>query len=228
MNFRPAMFVPQANSISEVSEPVTPPGVVKVGQTPKGETQKQMKGKVMQKKILNKALAALSVMAVLSAFSGRAEEDIKLQSQQAIADFQKADSSLKSFMDNAAGYAVFPSVGKGGLIVGGARGKGLLFEKGAVTGQTTMTQASIGAQAGGQTFAQIIVFESPGAVNDFKGGKFELSADVSAVAAAEGASKAANYKHGVAVFTLPKSGLMVQASVGGQKFKFEPLIPTGR
>jgi lipid-binding SYLF domain-containing protein len=81
---------------------------------------------------------------------------------------------------------------------------------------------------GGQSFAEIICFETQQAVDDFKTGKFEMSAEVSAVAASEGASKAAKYKNGVAVFTLPKKGLMFSASVGGQKFKYEPLTPTGR
>lgn len=161
--------------------------------------------------------------------ASQAADDLPAQAQQTISDFQNADSSIKAFIDNSAGYAVFPSVGKGGFIVGGARGKGLLYEKGAITGRTTMTQASIGAQAGGQTFSQIICFESPAAVSDFKQGKFELGADVSAVLASQGAAKSAKYKSGVAVFTLPKSGAMVQASVGGQKFSFEPLIaPTGK
>jgi len=114
--------------------------------------------------------------------------------------------------------------------VGGAGGKGVVYQKGNPVGRATMTQASIGAQAGGQTFSQVIFFETPAALSDFKSGKFEMSADISAVAAAEGASKSANYKKGVAVFTLSKRGLMVQASVGGQKFKFEPNVvePTGR
>jgi lipid-binding SYLF domain-containing protein len=147
---------------------------------------------------------------------------LRTEAQQGLASFLKADSGLKKLVDEAAGYAVFPNVGKGGLIIGGARGKGIVYEKGAAIGQATMTQASIGAQAGGQSFAQLILFESPAALADFKSGNFEMSAEVSAVAAAEGASKAAKYKNGVAVFTLPKKGLMVQASIGGQKFKFEP------
>ena len=183
----------------------------------------------MREKIRNVALA-VSVMAVLSTFNVQAAEDLRAQSRQAIDDFKRADSSMGTMFANSAGYAVFPDVGKGGFIVGGARGKGTVYEKGNPIGRATMTQASIGAQAGGQTFAEVIFFESPGALNDFKAGKFEMSADVSAVAAAEGASKSAKYKKGVAVFTLPKKGLMVQASVGGQKFNFEPesMEPTGR
>jgi lipid-binding SYLF domain-containing protein len=149
---------------------------------------------------------------------------LKAEAQQAIADLTKADSSLKKFFDESAGYAIFPNVGKGGFIVGGARGKGLVYEKAQIIGQATMTQASIGAQVGGQTFAEVIFFETPVALQDFKESRFEMSAEVSAVAASEGAAKAAKYKQGVAVFTLPKSGLMAQAAIGGQKFKFEPNI----
>lgn len=183
----------------------------------------------MKRKIPKLIFPAISMMALILTPNIRAANDIQLQSQQAIADFQNADPEIKSFIANSAGYAVFPDVGKGGLIVGGARGKGLLYEKGAITGQATMTQASIGAQAGGQSFAQIIFFETPAAVSDFKSGNFEMSADVSAVVVSQGAAQSAKYKNGVAVFAMPKKGLMVQASVGGQKFKFEPLIaPTGR
>ncbi len=182
----------------------------------------------MKNKYFNVALAIYSTAAICAVTSAFADDDMQTESQQAIASFQNADSGLKTFIDNSAGYAVFPDVGKGGLIVGGAHGKGLLYERGAVSGKTSMTQASIGAQAGGQSFAEIIFFQTPSAVSDFKAGKFEISADVSAVVAAEGASKSAKYKDGVAVFALPKKGLMVQASIGGQKFKYEPLMPTGR
>jgi lipid-binding SYLF domain-containing protein len=168
----------------------------------------------------------------LTAFVAAAEDDTaKLRSEatQAIAAFKSADPGLSTFFNNAAGSAVFPTVGKGGLIVGGAHGKGVVYEKANVIGQASMTQASVGAQVGGQTFSEVIFFESPQALSDFKEGKFEMSAEVSAVVAAEGASKAAKYKHGVVVFTLPKKGAMVQASIGGQKFKFQPeLEPTGR
>jgi lipid-binding SYLF domain-containing protein len=176
----------------------------------------------MKKKIRNLALAGFSVMAVLSSSTAQAAEDLRNECKQAVADFLKADSTLEKFVKDSAGYAIFPNVGKGGLVIGGAHGKGLVYEKSNVVGQATMTQASIGAQIGGQTFAEIIFFETPAALSDFKAGKFEMSAEASAVAAAEGASKTAKYKEGVAVFTRPKKGLMAQASIGGQKFKFEP------
>jgi lipid-binding SYLF domain-containing protein len=192
--------------------------------TPKKKTNERND---MKNKICSVAMA-LSLAWGLTATTAMAEDDLQGESKEAIANFLKTDPSLKKFIDESSGYAIFPSVGKGGLVVGGAHGKGLLYEKGAVTGQTSMTQASFGAQVGGQAFAEIIFFESSKAVSDFKTGKFEMSADVSAVAAAQGAAKSADYKNGVAVFTLPKKGLMVQASIGGQKFKFEPLQPTGR
>ena len=169
---------------------------------------------------------AFCALALLTVFSARAAEDfqnLQSESQQALANFLKVDPGLQKFLDEAAGHVIFPNVGKGGLVVGGAHGKGVVYERGRPAGVATMTQASIGAQVGGQTFAEIIFFETPDALSEFKTGKFEMSAEVSAVAAAEGASKAARYRHGVAVFTLPKKGLMVQASIGGQKFKFEPL-----
>jgi len=181
----------------------------------------------MRKKIRNTALA-VSVVAMLTGLASQAAEDLQAEAKQSVDAFKRADSTLATFFANSSGYAIFPDVGKGGFIVGGARGKGIVYEKGKPIGRATMTQASIGAQAGGQTFAEVIFFETPAALSDFKNGKFEMSAEVSAVAAAEGASQAAKYKRGVAVFTLPIKGLMVSASVGGQKFKFErPLQPTG-
>jgi len=177
----------------------------------------------MKPKNCNPILAAVLMMAVSLTLTGRAADDLQAEAQQAIDNFIKADSSLKQYFDTSAGYAVFPSVAKGGLVVGGAHGKGVLYEKGKPIGKVTLTQASIGAQAGGQAFGEAIFFETSNALENFKGGNFEMSADVSAVAASEGAAKSAKYKDGVMVFALPKKGLMFQASIGGQKFKYEPL-----
>ena len=167
-------------------------------------------------------LAALLVTAAFSTFTALAADELESESRQAVASFQQKDPGLKTFFDQAAGYAIFPSVGKGGFIVGGAHGKGLVYEKGTITGKASMSQASVGAQVGGQSFSEIIFFENAAALDDFKAGKFEMSAGISAVVAAEGASQTAKYTKGVAVFALPKKGLMAEASVGGQKFKFEP------
>lgn len=184
-----------------------------------------------QGEIMNK-MQCLATMLALAPFVAAAVDDadvLKTDATRTISVFKKADSGLAPFFEKSAGSAVFPNVGKGGFVVGGARGAGMVYEKDKVIGQASLTQASIGAQAGGQSFAEIIFFETPEALRDFTKGKFEMSADVSAVVAAEGAAKSAKYKNGVAVFTMPKKGLMVQASVGGQKFKFQPeLQPTGR
>ena len=182
----------------------------------------------MKKKMLNITVAAFSAAALfaVNAFG----DDLAVRSQQTITSFQNANPNLQSFMASSAGYAVFPSVGKGGLVIGGARGTGLLYQNGAIVGRTTLTQGSIGAQIGGQTFSQIIVFESPTAVSNFKSGNFQMGADVNAVALSSSVSKSVplTYSRGLAVFTMQQSGLMVQAAVSGQKFSFEPLMPTSR
>lgn len=150
-------------------------------------------------------------------------DQLKKDVADAIEAFKKADSSLDPFFKKAAGYAVFPHIGKGGFVFGGAHGEGLVQEKGKVIGKASLSQATFGAQIGGQVFREVIFFETAAAMDAFKESKLEMSAQVSAVAAAEGAGKNARYRDGVLVFTQPIKGLMAEASVGGQKFKFEKL-----
>ena len=135
--------------------------------------------------------------------------------------FRKASQSA-SFFSNAYGYAVFPTIGKGGIGIGGAHGNGVLFENGQPVGKVTMNQVTVGAQLGGQEFAEIIFLETPRNVSDLKFGKTKFSAEASAVALSEGASAKAKFTDGVAVFTATKGGMMFEASVGGQKFKYTP------
>jgi lipid-binding SYLF domain-containing protein len=154
----------------------------------------------------------------------RAAGDPAVEARQTLAVFLKADPGLKKFVDSSAGYAVFPSVAKGAVGVGGARGDGVLFlQGGAPIAKVTMTQVTIGLQLGGQSFSEIIFFENPKTLTEFRSGNFALAAQVSAVALAAGASKSARYENGVAVFTATNSGLMFEASVGGQKFSVKPL-----
>jgi len=150
------------------------------------------------------------------------KSDMRAAAEQTIAEFKQRDPSLQGFFGNSAGYAVFPTVGKGGLIVGGARGRGVLYEGGRVVGYCAISEASIGAQIGGESFSEVIFFENPVVLNDFKTGSFDFSAQVHAVAAKEEAGKQTKYQDGVAVFTLMKGGLMAAASVAGQKFSFDP------
>jgi lipid-binding SYLF domain-containing protein len=156
--------------------------------------------------------------------------------------FKKAGESA-SFFNNSYGYAVFPTIGKGGVGIGGAHGKGHVYEKGAYVGDASMTQVTVGAQLGGQAFSQIIFFEDKRAFDQFTTGEFEFGAQANAIAitAAAGASASTGagagtnksvssdtaatkggYKDGMAVFTVAKGGLMYEASIGGQKFSYKP------
>jgi len=142
--------------------------------------------------------------------------------QAAIAAFKATDPELNTFFDKAHGYAVFPSVGKAGMGIGGAYGKGVVYEQGEEIGSTTLKHISMGFEFGGESYREIIFFQDEKTLEDFKQGNYELGAQASAVAIKKGASKNADFDKGVAVFTQTKGGLMFDASVGGQKFTFEP------
>lgn len=132
------------------------------------------------------------------------------------------DMGLKKFFKEASGYAIFPNVGKGGFVIGGASGNGVVYENGTAIGMTSLKKVNIGLQAGGQALIEVIFFQNDAALAKFKQGNYEFSAEMSAVAADKGQAENANYKDGVVVFALPKAGLMVDASVGGQKFEYHP------
>lgn len=155
--------------------------------------------------------------------------------------FRHAGQS-SSFFRNAYGYAVFPTIGQGGVVVGAAHGNGRVYVGGKHVGDTSMTQLSIGAQLGGQAYSQIMFFQDKAAFDTFKGGNFEFDASASAVAitaaagakaGTQGASANASgdkmtaktagaYYKGMAVFTIVKGGAMYQATVAGQKFSYTP------
>jgi lipid-binding SYLF domain-containing protein len=163
------------------------------------------------------------VLVVLAAPTVRAGDDDLISSSRAVVEsFKKKDANVEKFLSSAAGYAVFPSIIKGGFIVGGAGGDGILFVGGQPVGKTSVGQASIGFQLGGESFSEIVFFENASTLNDFKKGNFALAAQASAVALSAGAAASANYQNGVAIFVATKTGLMYEASVGGQKFGFKP------
>ena len=155
--------------------------------------------------------------------------------------FKKAVES-KAFFDSAHGYAVFPNIGKGGLGVGGAYGKGRVYEKGKYVGDCSMSQVTLGFQFGGQAYRQIVFFKDSRAFQEFTSGSFEFGAEASAVAITAGAGAKANtagtsaganvgdkdakatgrYYKGMATFTVAKGGLMYEATIGGQKFSYKP------
>jgi lipid-binding SYLF domain-containing protein len=162
--------------------------------------------------------------------------------QDTIAVFKKAGAS-GTFFSKSYAYAVFPTVGSGALGVGGAYGKGRVYVHGAYSGDATMGQVSLGFQAGGKAYSQIIFFEDKRALDEFESGNFEFGADASAIAvtasanagaATNGASSGVSvgqsdattrgrtYEKGMAVFTVAKGGLMYSASIAGQKFSYSP------
>jgi len=147
---------------------------------------------------------------------------LEANAKAAVVTFKAQDPSMGKFFKSAHGYAVYPTVGKGGLGIGGAYGKGELFEQGEKVGYCDLSQATIGFQLGGQAYSEIIFFQTTSAFSQFKSGNYAFSAQASAIAASAGVSADADYDKGVAVFTMAKGGLMYEASVGGQKFSFVP------
>jgi lipid-binding SYLF domain-containing protein len=157
-------------------------------------------------------------------------------------DLFKHSGASAAFFDNNYAYAVFPTVGEGALVVGGAHGDGRVYVHGKWVGNVTMSQVSVGLQAGGKAFSEIIFFEDKRAYDEFRSGSFEFGADASVVAITAGASASAgtggtdaaasggkndattrgHYVKGMVTFEIAKGGLMGQVAVAGQKFKFSP------
>ena len=165
-------------------------------------------------------MAAMAVGCSTTPKSEEGKEDLQAGAQRAVDRMVTADPDLRSVIDSAYAHAVFPKVGKGGVIVGGAYGRGIVYEQGKMIGYADLTQASVGAQLGGQTYSELIAFENKEALERFKQNRVELSANASAVILKKGAAKAAKYENGVAVFVEPRAGAMAEASVGGQKFTY--------
>ncbi len=152
------------------------------------------------------------------AWAAATEQDVKT----ALSEFERTNPKIKPFLESAYGYAVFPTVAKGAIGIGGAHGDGLVYEKGKLIGATTLSQITIGFQLGGQAYRELICFQNKQALDRFKGENFEFDAQASGVAVTAGISFDASYEHGVAIFTMAKGGLMYEASIGGQKFSFAP------
>ncbi len=174
---------------------------------------------LLQRTIL---LAAVFVLAI-NAFgqSDAKKEEIVADAKVAKAEFIKADPKMANLFSKAYGYVIFPNVGKGAVGVGGASGNGVVYEKETQVGTAKMTQVSIGFQWGGQAYREVIFLEKKENMDKFKENKVELSAQLSAVAVKTGAAATAKFVDGVMVFTMQKGGLMYEAAVAGQKFKYE-------
>ena len=167
-------------------------------------------------------LAALLAFALATPAQAQKESDI-LKVQQVIATMVEKDSGMQDWFDTSYGYVVFPNVGKGAIGIGGAHGNGLVYKGGALVAKSELIQVTVGLQLGGQSFVEVIFFKDQTAFDDFARGNFEFAAQVSAVALTAGASADLAYNGGVAVMTMTKVGLMYEASIGGQKFKYEPI-----
>jgi lipid-binding SYLF domain-containing protein len=168
-------------------------------------------------------LSGLFLPRILKAQDEESQEKIISESKEAKAAFLKEDPSMANLFKSSYGYAIFPDVGKGAVGVGGAAGRGALFEKGVSVGTAKMLQVTVGAQAGGQAYREVIFFENKGALDRFKNNNFEFSGQASAIAVKSGSSANANYRNGVVVFSQEKGGLMLEASLGGQKFTYKPM-----
>jgi lipid-binding SYLF domain-containing protein len=169
-------------------------------------------------------LAILLLMFTCSLAAQTAEQqEVIDDAALAKAAFTKNNPNMAELFANAEGYAIFPNVGKGAYIVGGAAGNGAVYEKGKLVGMAELKQIDIGLQIGGQAFRQVIFFQTQTELERFKQGNFELSGTASAVVLEEGKAKSIEFRDGIAIATMPKAGAMIEISVGGQKFEYESL-----
>lgn len=153
--------------------------------------------------------------------STRKDKRILTDSKKAKTTFIQTDPSMKNLFDHSYAYVIFPNVGKAGFGVGGASGNGTVFKQGKAIGSARLTQMNVGFQMGVQSYREVIFFETKESLDQFKENRLEVSAQVSAVIAASGASASAKYSNGILIFTHPKGGLMYEATVGGQTFSFK-------
>ena len=180
----------------------------------------------MNKRIIfsfSKLVTVLAFFVITGTAAGQStskEKKLVRDCTEAKADFINTDGLMKNLFSSAYGYVIFPNVGKGGIGIGGAAGNGIVYEGGKIIGKAKLTQLSIGFQFGGQSYREVIFFESRSDLNRFRENKIEFSAQASAVAVTAGVSANVKYKDGVMIFTQQKGGLMYEASVGGQKFNF--------
>lgn len=186
----------------------------------------------------------IKALLVMTLFYLPAQSALADSYDDAVHSFRTAGAS-GTYFDSAYGYALYPTIGKGGIGIGGAHGKGRVYVQGRHVGNSTMTQLTVGFQLGGQAFSQVIFFKDASAFEEFTSGNFEFSAQATAVAITAGVSAEANtgggvtagasggrndattshggYRKGMAIFTIAKGGLMYEAALGGQKFTYTPL-----
>ena len=167
------------------------------------------------------AVSAL-VMGCAGVPKSRSERaEVTADAHQTLQEMVAKDPDVQGLIDQSAGYIIFPSVKQGGAIVGGAGGSGVVYENGRRTGYAALSQASIGAQLGGQKYSELVIVRDRDKLESMKSGKFDVGAQASAVILKQGAASATRFgKNGVAVFVQPKGGAMVNVSVSGQQISF--------
>jgi len=181
---------------------------------------------IMKTVQMKKSQIVTLVVTLLLAFTANAQLDgwnpkLETESKQALSTILEKTPKLKSFKNEAFGYAVFPRITKAAIGVGAAAGNGIVYKDQIAVGKTHLKQATVGIQFGGQQYVEVIFFENEEVFEKFTNGKLKFDAQASAVALKEGAAIDAAYQDGVAVFTATKGGLMYEASIGGQHFKYE-------
>lgn len=154
--------------------------------------------------------------------SESAKKTMAAESSAGIEGFVNEDPSLRTLMDKAVGYAIFPEIGKAGFIAGGSYGKGEVYEGGRKIGYADVTQATFGLQAGAQTFSELLLFMRQKEMDDFKADEFKLAGNVSVVAIKAGAADTADPSKGIIAFVRTKGGMMAEAAIGGQRLRFHP------
>jgi lipid-binding SYLF domain-containing protein len=176
------------------------------------------------KKLLFAAAAALAVPSCASSPKNATEQhDLNNQAAATLREMQSRNPNITNVLQGAYAYAVFPDVGKGAFIVGGAGGRGVLYEHGVPTGNVRISKASFGASVGAQSMAELVVLGDQNAVNQIKSGSFDLGGNVQAVVIQTGGGLPTGTLRGTSVYVMPRGGAMVDVSVSGQRISFQPL-----
>ena len=173
-----------------------------------------------------KNLSRLGLLLLLVAFiscgpgkNGNAD-DLMQDANKAKAAMIQADENVQELFNTSAGYAIFPNVGKGAYIIGGASGNGIVYENATMIGYSNLKQVDVGLQVGGEAYSEVLFFKDQQDLDDFKDGEYELSGNATAVIIEKGKSKTIKFQDGIAVATMPKAGAMVGVSVAGQRFGY--------
>jgi lipid-binding SYLF domain-containing protein len=184
-----------------------------------------MKRTVMVSVLLAFVLMAIPALAPRAQWDPASDPELVKSAQDTVKAFKKSEPKLDAYFKEAYGYVVFPTIGKGGFIVGGGGGVGVVYEKGRIAGKAKVVKITIGAQVGGEAYSELMFFKDKATFEKFKSGGAKFQANATATAGDASRQAAANWAEGVAVFFRGKGGLIADASMGTQDFSFEPVPP---